>query len=135
MLENLRARKHLEEIRSINIDNQGATALARNPEYHARTKHIDIQYHLVRVHIEKQAITLTYCATGEMTAYIFTKALPQPLFIKHNLNLGLVDYSANILQETSRTDRAISRDSLDDERKQTLGRSPSEQSPSEGWYG
>ena len=28
-------------------DNQGAIALANNPEHHARTKHIDIQYHFV----------------------------------------------------------------------------------------
>ena len=134
ILEDLRARKHLEEIRTINIDNQGAIALARNPQYHAGTKHIDIKYHFAREHIEKQAITLTYCATGEMTADIFTKALPQPSFIKHNLSLGLLDYSAFILQETSRTDKAISQDSLDDEREETLGRSPSEQSPGEGWY-
>ena len=31
----------------IREDNQGAIALAHNPEYHARTKHIDIQYHFI----------------------------------------------------------------------------------------
>lgn len=29
----------------INCDNQGAAALARNPQAHARNKHIDIQWH------------------------------------------------------------------------------------------
>jgi hypothetical protein len=28
-------------------DNQGAIALARNPQFHARTKHIDVQHHFV----------------------------------------------------------------------------------------
>jgi len=98
VLQDLRAGKHRKEIKTINIDNQGAIALARNPQFHARTKHLDIQYHFVREHVEKQAIVLTYCPTGEMTADIFTKALAQPSFIKHNLNLGLIDYSAFILQ-------------------------------------
>jgi len=28
-------------------DNQGALALVENPENHARTKHIDVQYHYI----------------------------------------------------------------------------------------
>ena len=28
-------------------DNQGSIALANNPQYHARTKHIDVQYHFI----------------------------------------------------------------------------------------
>ena len=99
LLLDLGAQKHLEEIRNIYIDNQGASALARNPEYHARTKHIDIQYHFVRQHIETNKITLTHCPTSETTADIFTKALPQAAFTKHNLGLGLIDQSVMILQE------------------------------------
>jgi len=36
----------------IYCDNQGAIALAHNLEHHARTKHIDIQYHFVRNCVE-----------------------------------------------------------------------------------
>ena len=64
-----------------------------------------------------------------MTADIFTKALPQPAFIKHNLNLGLVDHSAFMLQENTTTGTPISEDGVDYEREDTLGRSPGE-----GWY-
>ena len=31
----------------IYTDNQGAMALTRNPEFHAKTKHIDVQWHFV----------------------------------------------------------------------------------------
>ena len=30
------------------IDSQGAIALAKNPQYHTRTKHINIQLHFIR---------------------------------------------------------------------------------------
>ena len=93
------ARGHLEEVRNIYIDNQGAIALPRNPEFHARTKHIDIQYHFVREHIESKRITLTHCPTSEMTVDIFTKPLPQPAFTKHNLGLGLIHPSVLMLQD------------------------------------
>ena len=79
----------IEKIRQIQCDNQGAIALTRNPEYHARTKHIDIQYHFVRQHVESGTIELTYCPTHEMTADIFTKPLPRPQFEKHFSGLGL----------------------------------------------
>jgi len=127
VLQDLRAGKHQTEIKTVNIDNQGAIALARNPQFHALTKHIDIQYHFVGEHVEKQAIVHTYCATGEMTADIFTKALAQPSFIKHNPNLALIDYSAFILQQ--RTNLTIREYPTMDERQHTL-----EQSPGEGWY-
>jgi len=93
--------KHIKEIRNISIDNQGAIALARNPEFHARTKHFDSQYHFIQEHIEKRQIELTYCHRSEITADIFTKALPQPAFTKHNLALGLIDISVQIQQSVN----------------------------------
>lgn len=33
-------------------DNQSAIAIAKNPQYHARTKHIDIRFHFIRWVIE-----------------------------------------------------------------------------------
>ena len=56
-------------------DNQGAIALAKNPEYHARTKHIDIQYHFIREYVEKGTIVLEYCETAKMLADALTKPL------------------------------------------------------------
>ena len=59
----------------IYCDNQSAIALAHNPEHHARTKHVDIQYHFVRNCVEDGATRLEYCPTEDMVADGLTKAL------------------------------------------------------------
>jgi hypothetical protein len=56
-------------------DNMGAIALAKNPQYHARTKHIDIQHHFIRQCLEDGKIELEYCPTEDMIADIMMKAL------------------------------------------------------------
>ena len=56
-------------------DNRGALALARNPEYHARTKHINIRYHFIREQIDNGSITYDYLQTKEMPADALTKPL------------------------------------------------------------
>jgi hypothetical protein len=56
-------------------DNQGSIALANNPEYHARTKHIDIQYHFIRECVQSGKIDLQYCPTNDMLADGMTKPM------------------------------------------------------------
>ena len=102
ILIDLGAIRHAAEVQHISIDNQGALALAKNPQFHARTKHIDIQYHFVREHVQNRRITLTYCPTSDMTADVFTKALPQPAFVKHRRGLGLVDCLVSAQQPAPR---------------------------------
>jgi len=58
-------------------DNQGAIALAHNPEFHARTKHIDIQHHFIRECVESGQVKLEYCPTKDMVADALTKPLPR----------------------------------------------------------
>jgi hypothetical protein len=58
-------------------DNQGGLALANNPENHARTKHIDVQYHYTRHLLATGALTISYCPTENMLADILTKPLPK----------------------------------------------------------
>ena len=59
----------------IYIDNQSAIALVYNSEHHARTKHIDIQYHFIRNYVENGTTRLEYCSTKNMMADDLTKAL------------------------------------------------------------
>ena len=70
-------------------DNQGAIALAHNPEYHARTKHIDVQYHFVRECVEMGKVKLVYCPTENMIADALTKPLAKERHWKLMEQMGL----------------------------------------------
>ena len=61
----------------VNADNQGSMALAKNPVFHDRSKHIDIQYHFTRDLVKEGRISLNYVPTQEMVADMLTKALPR----------------------------------------------------------
>ena len=74
---------------TLNGDNQGVIALARNPEYHARTNHIDTQYHFTRELVPTDTIHLRFCPSTDMIADIITKALPRPTHDKHAHGMGL----------------------------------------------
>ena len=73
-------------------DNQSCIALAKNPVHHARSKHIDIQYHFVREQIILGAVVLKYLETKEMTTDVLTKPLPRPAFERLILKMGLQDF-------------------------------------------
>ena len=60
---------------TLNTDNQGALALAKNPVSHARSKHIDIRHHFIRDTIADKSVWLQYIPTEDMTADSLTKAL------------------------------------------------------------
>jgi Reverse transcriptase (RNA-dependent DNA polymerase)/Integrase core domain/GAG-pre-integrase domain len=77
LLKELGRYGHVDGQDMLYSDNQAAIALAHNPEYHARTKHIDVQYHFIRECIENKVIKLEYCPTKEMVADAMTKALPR----------------------------------------------------------
>lgn len=62
------------------MDNQSAIRLIKNPEFHKRTKHIDVRYHFIREKFERDHFTLEHVSTKEMIADVFTKALPAPQF-------------------------------------------------------
>lgn len=58
-------------------DSQSAMAIAKNPCFHQRTKHIDVRYHFVREAIERGEIIIRYRETERMVADVLTKALPR----------------------------------------------------------
>ena len=70
-------------------DNQSAIALARDHQYHARTKHIDVRYHFIRWVIDQGVVRLVYCPTEDMVADVLTKALPSPKVKHFAAGLGL----------------------------------------------
>jgi Reverse transcriptase (RNA-dependent DNA polymerase)/gag-polypeptide of LTR copia-type/Pol polyprotein, beta-barrel domain/GAG-pre-integrase domain/Integrase core domain len=82
--------RNLDNGKVIYVDNQGAIALANNPEHHARTKHIDIQYHFIRECVENDLIELKYCPTEDMVADGLTKALAKDRHWKLAGKMGLM---------------------------------------------
>ena len=68
-------------------DNQGAISLTKNPTHHAKTKHVDVQLHFIRDHVEKGTIDVKYCPTENMLADLMTKGLPRE---RHERLLGLM---------------------------------------------
>lgn len=70
-------------------DNQGAMSLPRNPVFHNRSKHIDIQYHYTRELVKAGSIGLAYLPTKEMLADLLTKSLPrgQHEFLSRGIDL------------------------------------------------
>lgn len=73
------------------IDNMSAIKLIKNPEFHQRSKHIDVKYHFVRDNYQKGEINVTYVKSEEQIADIFTKALPKPKFEFLKEKLGLTN--------------------------------------------
>lgn len=57
------------------MDNQSAIKLIKNPVFHKRTKHIDVQYHFVREKFQDDQFKLEYVNTENQLADILTKAL------------------------------------------------------------
>ena len=90
LLEELGALTHIRQMFQLYGDNQGTLALARNPEYHARTKHIDIQYHFIRELVKAEKVFLEYCPSSEMIADIMTKSLPRTTYDKHMTAMGMI---------------------------------------------
>lgn len=62
------------------MDNNSAIRLIKNPEYHKRTKHIDVRFHFIREKYERDYFVTEYISTKEMIADVFTKALSAQQF-------------------------------------------------------
>ena len=62
--------------------------LARNPVFHAHTKHIEVHYHFIRDRVQAGDVDLQHINTNLQTADIFTKALGVDKLRQFMLDLG-----------------------------------------------
>jgi len=64
----------------IDCDNQSGIFLAKNPAYHSKTKHIDVQYHFVRDMIEDKKVLLVKVDNLKNTMGALTKSVSSEKF-------------------------------------------------------
>ena len=63
-------------------DDQSAIQMTNNPQFHGRTKHIEIKYHFTRELVSTNVVQLQYCPMEEMIADMLTKGLSYDQFTK-----------------------------------------------------
>ncbi|KAL6276027.1 hypothetical protein ACE6H2_019628 [Prunus campanulata] len=74
---------------TIFCDNLSALSLSSNQVYHSRIKHLHIDFHFVRVRVQRNDLTVQYVPTQEQIADEFTKGLHSPIFLSHCISMRL----------------------------------------------
>ncbi|WVZ91404.1 hypothetical protein U9M48_037581 [Paspalum notatum var. saurae] len=82
-------------VATINVDNQSAIQLCKNPVFHGRSKHIETRFHFIRDCVENGRVIVRKIHTDEQLADILTKALGKVRFQVLRSKLGVVDVRDN----------------------------------------
>jgi len=73
----------------IKSNNEGSVILSHNPQFYARTKHIEICHHWVRDLVNDKILDVQSCRDLEQTADILTKPLPKPKHQRYRREMGM----------------------------------------------
>lgn len=76
-------------VTNIMADDQSAIALSRNPEFHKRTKHFNLEFHYQRAVLNTGEIGLQYVPTEEQAVDNLAKPLGPTAFAKFCSHLGV----------------------------------------------
>ncbi|KAL3634075.1 hypothetical protein CASFOL_021129 [Castilleja foliolosa] len=81
------------------IDNQSAIYLSSNPILHARTKHIELDFHFIREKVAAGSIQVNYVPSFDQNADILTKALGLQFFTRQRKSLTVIPHPEFELRE------------------------------------
>jgi hypothetical protein len=76
-------------VAELKVDSKSALALAKNPVFHERSKHIRIKYHFIRSCLEDGSIKADHISTTDQLADILTKSLGRAKFEEMRGRIGL----------------------------------------------
>uniref|UniRef100_A0A2N9FTS7 Uncharacterized protein n=1 Tax=Fagus sylvatica TaxID=28930 RepID=A0A2N9FTS7_FAGSY len=71
-------------------DNTSTLHMAVNPVFHARTKHIELDFHFVHENVALGALTTRYVPSQSQIADLFTKAVSKDVFHRFHSKLGVL---------------------------------------------
>ena len=75
-------------------DNMSAIAMAKNPVFHQKTRHINRRIHFIREAVQENLIDIKFCSSEDQVADIFTKGLSKDRFSKLRAMLGVKPVSS-----------------------------------------
>ncbi|WVZ62288.1 hypothetical protein U9M48_012052 [Paspalum notatum var. saurae] len=78
------------EVVELRVDSKSALALAKNPVFHERSKHIRVRYHFIRDCWEEGSIKARYINTKDQLADLLTKPLGRIKFLELRSRTGMV---------------------------------------------
>ncbi|GFT19772.1 retrovirus-related Pol polyprotein from transposon TNT 1-94 [Trichonephila clavipes] len=80
---------NLREIPTLQVDNRAAVKLSHNPEYHRRTKHIQIKHFFMRKKVLEGKLNVKQVSTGKQVSDILTKPLMKSRLLTLCNQMGL----------------------------------------------
>ena len=72
-------------------DNESAVKITNNPVQHDRTKHVEIDIHFIKDHLERKTIELPHVSSEDQLADMLTKAVCGRVFECSLDKLGMLD--------------------------------------------